>query len=357
MTQAETFRRELEKSAARMLHFGVSYGDWRKAAEAATDWDSWSGALAAMAQRYDEAGERAAQSDCMQSAVEHWRRAAVYFHYAQFKLPQGDWKRALQRECWRSYANAASWLEPAAVRFEVRHEGASFHGYLRVPPGPAASCVVLLNGLDSAREVELHAFADGFLRRGNAVFCWDGPGQGEGRNTIPMHRYSSVVSAVVDVLAAEIGDVPFGVFGVSFGGFLACHAAASDPRLEACVSLGGFHDARVLQRLPAPALDNLRVAYGLAPGSDVSILDDIITLAPLRGRLQGDLLIAHGTNDHLVDREQVDALSSWAGSRGQTLIYDGAEHVCTDRFPECLPALWDWMTQRLGATRSLEVAR
>lgn len=356
MTGTEAFRRELEKSTARLLHFGVSYGDWRKAAEESEHWEAFSDALAEMAERYEAAGDAAAQSEQKVSAAGHWRRAAVYFHYAQFKLGHGDRKRDRQRRCQKSHAKAAKWLEPPASRIEVRCGGASFPGYLRVPRRPFASCVVLINGLDSAKEVELHAFAEGFLRRGNAVFYWDGPGQGEGANGTPMHRYSEVVSAVLDRLAGETGDVPFGLFGVSFGGYLACHAAASDPRIEACVSLGGFHDARIAGRLPEPALANLRAAYGLPADSSIDALRDAITLAPLRGQLRGSLLIVHGTNDHLVDRAQVEALQEWGGANATSLIYDGAEHVCTDRFGECLPALWDWMTQRLRYARPMEVA-
>jgi alpha-beta hydrolase superfamily lysophospholipase len=350
MTPVETFRTELEKSVARLLHFGVSYGDFRKAAEGG-EWTSFSDALAGMAARYDTAGDDAALSDRPQSAAELWRRAAVYFHYAQFKLRAGEQKSAFQTRCRRSYAKAASRLEPPATRVEVRAGNASFFGYLRYPNAPATCCVVLINGLDSAKEVELHWFAEGFLRRGSAVFYWDGPGQGEGRDTIPMHRYSGVVSAALDTLTndSELADVAFGTFGVSFGGFLACQAAASDPRLAACVSLGGFHDARVLKRLPLPALDNLRLAYGLPLDADVAMLDDAITLEPLRGRMQGALLIVHGTNDHLVDAEQVDALAAWGGPLAETRVYQGAEHVCTDRFPEALPMLWDWMTTTLTA--------
>jgi kynurenine formamidase/pimeloyl-ACP methyl ester carboxylesterase len=308
---------ELEKSAARVLHFGVSYSDFRKAAEAG-DVASFSEALESMAAHYEATG--------------YETRAAVYYHYAQFKLRAGERKNALKASCRRSYAKAAGSLHPPVTRVE----GREFAGYLRSPISPT-SCVVLINGLDSAKEVELHAFAEGFLRRGSAVFYWDTP--------LPLHRHSSVVSAVLDALTPQLGDISFGVFGVSFGGFLACHAAASDARIAACVSLGGFHDARIVKRLPPPALDNLRLAYGLSPDADVAVLDDVITLEPLRGRMQRPLLIVHGTNDHLVDASQVDALKAWGGPLAETLIYEGAEHVCTDRFSEALPAIWDWMTE------------
>lgn len=349
MSLTDAFQADLAKSTGRVLHFGVSHGDLRRAA-AAGDWEGWSEVLEEIAERYEEAAGHAAVAGCRLSAAEGWCRAAVYYHYAQLKLRGGARKNSLQARCRESYAKGAGWLDPPARRIEVRFAGSVFPGYLR-SPAPQAPCVLLINGLDSAKEVELAFFAQGFLRRGNAVLTLDGPGQGEAGERVSMHRFAPMVSAALDALSGVPGidRGPFGIFGVSFGGFLACQAAASDPRLAACASLGGFHDSRVFARLPAPALDNLRRAYGLAAGADVAVLDGVVTLAPLRGRMDRPLLIVHGTADHLVDADQVRALTAWAGPAVETLIYEGAEHVCTDRFGECLPRLWDWMTLTLSA--------
>jgi fermentation-respiration switch protein FrsA (DUF1100 family) len=63
--------------------------------------------------------------------------------------------------------------------------------------------------------------------------------------------------------------------------------------------------------------------------------------------MQAPLLIVHGTADHLVDMEQITALQNWACGPVDALVLEGAEHVCCDRFNECLPAMGDWMLSQL----------
>lgn len=343
------FRAEAEKSACRVLHFGVAYADFRRAVQAGS-WDAWAADLGAAAARYEEQGDRAMATGAHASAAEAWRRAAACHHYAQIKLFPGTLKDDRRAAVRRSFAKAAAYLDPPAHALELDFEGARFPGYVRTPATPDG-CVLLVNGLDSAKEVELAHFAEGFLRRGLAVFFFDGPGQGTRPGGLPMTRFAELVSRVVDVLAERpaTAGVPFAIFGVSFGGHLACRAAALEPRLQACVSLGGFHDARILSRLPAPAHPALRAAYALDPDAPLDALEAEITLAPLRGRLERPLLVVHGSADHLVDSEQIDALRAWPARPAKVRIYEGAEHVCTDRFAECLPELWDWTAVTLRA--------
>ena len=225
-----TFRAELEKSTCRLLWFGVTYGDLRAAAEAGS-WPAWSERLAERATHYEELADEASARH-PESAGELWRRAAVYYHYAQLKLGQGEAKRRLQERCRESFAKGGPSLTPPARRIEVSLDGRTFPGYLRVAR-QGAPCVVLVNGLDSAKEVELARFAEGFLARGLSVFCFDGPGQGEGADGSTLEGAAPAVSAALDVLSREgeegaaLGDAPrFGLFGVSFGGHLACRIAA-----------------------------------------------------------------------------------------------------------------------------------
>ena len=44
---------------------------------------------------------------------------------------------------------------------------------------------------------------------------------------------------------------------------------------------------------------------------------------------------------------QITEMERWAGGRVETIIMEGSEHVCSDRFNECLPQMGDWMTNRL----------
>jgi len=343
---------DFEKNATRVLYFGLPFPDYRSATHAAS-WEEWSEMLTARGARYRELGLRALERGSLAAAVETLRSATSCFHYAQFKLAPGPRKAQLQAAVQSTYLAFAHALDPPAQAVEVLFEGSRFPGYLRTPRHPIG-CVLLVNGLDSCKEVELARFAEGFLRRGFAVYYFDGPGHGQRPGDIPMSKFSPMVAAALDALSArgELAGLGFAIFGVSYGGYLACHAAASDMRLQACVSLGGFHDGRILDRLPATAYVNLRNAYALPADTAAETMKETINLGPLTDRMDRPLLVVHGTRDHLVDDAQIEALRNWPRGRPTLHVYEGAEHVCTDRFEECLPALWDWMLDRFGGPRS-----
>jgi pimeloyl-ACP methyl ester carboxylesterase len=337
--------RELGAITCRVLHFGVPPGELRQAGEAG-DWPGWSARLAAAGERYRMAAEAAGETRWV-SAAELGRRAAACFHYAQLRLAPGPDRERLAAACRRAYARAAGLLHPPARAVAVPWLDGFLAGYLR-QARPGAPWVVLINGLDSAKEVELDRFAEGFLARGSSVCYFDTPGLGESPGPLSLERFDAALSALLDHLAREEGSCagPIGLFGVSFGGHLACRAAAREPRVAACVCLGGFHDARPLDRLPASARERLHQACGLGGGEELDL--SAFTLASLPGLGGRPLLVLHGTADHLVDAGQVEALAAWGGPGAEVRLLAGAEHACTDRFGELLPEVWDWMTARLA---------
>lgn len=349
--QANSIAPEVARMATRLLHFGVTYPDFQAAASA-SGWEEFGRVLVEKARRYENLADEAAARGRHASAAAGLRRAAAYFHFAEVKRTEPDIKRELHARVRNVYAKLAPLLSPPAEALDVPFAGQRLVGWLRVA-APRAPCVVLINGLDSTQEVELATFAEGFLERGLSVYTFEGPGQGALAGVLPLTRFDDAFHAVVDALRAHprVGASPLGVFGVSFGGHLACRVAAVVPRIRACVSLGGFHDGRVLPRLPPVAQANVRRAYGLPADAPLSALQELVNLAPLAGRMDRPLLVVHGTADQLVDMEQVDALRAWARGRTRVDMLEGAEHVCTDRFGECLPALWDWMADALRGTR------
>ena len=332
----------------RALQFGVSYTDLTEVSECSEDWDRWSERLTLIAHKYAEAGDAAARDHHLHSAAEHWRRASAYYHFAQLRLTESNRKKQLQLKTRESFAKLAPLLQPTAKRMEIPFAGAKLVGYLR-EARPSAPLVVLIGGLDSAKEVEMLSFSDNFLERGLSAFFFDGPGQGEVSGKLPMNgSFESAVSAVLDFLEGMgAGCDGFGVFGVSFGGYLACRAAASDPRLRACVCLGGFFDGRILSRLPVIAEQILRSAFGLRSSEELSPVEMQITLEPLAGLMTRPLLVVHGCDDHLVDEEQIRRLEQWAAGPSRIWRVPRAEHVCTNRFAECLPVIADWMADNV----------
>lgn len=334
---------------ARLLNFGVAYSDLERISLTATDWISFSREMGNLAELWMRQADKGWRFGHLETPRVQWKRASDYYHYAQLKLADSLLKESFRRASRKCYAKAAALLDPPAVRCEIPFRSAHIPGYLRAK-GPAAPCVILIGGLDSAKEVELHYFAEIFLQRECSVFFFDGPGQGElyDRESLAC-GFQDAVAAVIQFLRSDprVGAVPLGCFGVALGGYFACQAAALNPEIEACISIGGFFDARVLARLPALAQSTFIRAFGLAPDCDIAEIAPYINLAALTGRMKAPLLLVHGTADHLVDMEQITALRNWACGSVDTLIMEGSEHVCCDRFNECLPMMGDWMTSCL----------
>jgi len=153
---------------------------------------------------------------------------------------------------------------------------------------------------------------------------------------------ASVLQFVTCDQRVRAGEI--GCFGVSFGGYLACLSSAANPRISACISIGGFHDNRILPKLPPVAAATVKNAFGLAADADLSEINPYVTLEAQSGKMTAPLLIVHGTADHLVDSGQIEAMKAWALGPVETMVLEGSEHVCSDRFNECLPHMGDWMT-------------
>jgi pimeloyl-ACP methyl ester carboxylesterase len=342
----------------RLLQFGVSYGDMERMSRQTTDWPSFTNLMQDLAGRWEELGDEASRSGRLQTPREHWRHATDYYHYAQLRTPESLLKEKLRSASRRCYGKLMTVLDQPPIRCDIPFHGTSLPGYLRIAY-PGAPCVVLIGGLDSSKEVELHYFAEIFLKRSCSVFYFDGPGQGELLGHVPITGgFEDAVASAITFLTDDSGCRPeeIGCFGVSFGGHLACRAAASDPRISACISIGGFFDSRILERLPPIASAAVRKAFGVSGQSDVSEIAHRITLEPLRGQMKCPLLIVHGTQDHLVDMAQIDAMKDWASGPVETMVLEGSEHVCCDRFHDCLPFMGDWMADLLAQQNRLLVA-
>jgi kynurenine formamidase/pimeloyl-ACP methyl ester carboxylesterase len=333
---------------SRFLHFGVSYRDFRIAGARATTWSDWCTAMSEFADYYAARADKARDEDRRVTAAKCGLRAAAYYHFAHFKCPRSDSTAdAARRRCFDVYRSVADLLDPAALPLMLRCGPFTLPAYLR-RCGTNRPIVILLNGLDSCKEVELHRFGDLFLARGLNVLAVDAPGQGEAEDAAPLlPAFDAAVAPLLDWVE-RWNPAAVGVFGVSFGGHLAARAAALDSRISACVSLGGFHDGEVLARLPEPAAAAFRQSFRLESQEPLTSAGYLLNLKTLRDTLDRPLLIVHGGNDHLVTPSQVERLSEWGGEYATTWIVEGAEHVCTDRFADVLPEIGDWVCQRLS---------
>ena len=98
--------------------------------------------------------------------------------FAHFKTsPAARDAAVAERRCVEVYRGIADLLHPAAIPVVLRCGGVTVPAYFRCAAA-GAPIVILLNGLDSCKEVELHRFGDLFLARGLNVLAVDAPARG-----------------------------------------------------------------------------------------------------------------------------------------------------------------------------------
>jgi pimeloyl-ACP methyl ester carboxylesterase len=351
----EQFR--VETMFSRLLQFGVTYGDLMRVTSESSDWISWSYKLNRVAETYLSMAANAADVGSQVSAAHFWRLATIYFHYSQIRVPVSDIKMKRRSQTAQAFRN---WLKAAGEyvhALDVPFGKIKLPGYL-LGRDSSAPLVVLIGGLDSAKEVELYTLAQEFRVRGMQCFIFDGPGQGELLTRIPLElRFELVLPTVVDYLVEHCSASEIGVFGVSLGGHLAARATAADERIRGCISIGGFYDTGTLSRLPAFAAETLRHALAVQNGRSLDQVINGASVADAAPHMSRPLFLIHGMNDHLVEEDQMAKFEKWARGNARIWRMEGAEHVCTDRFAECLPVMGDWMKDILSTNpRSIGTA-
>ncbi|ROO88404.1 serine aminopeptidase S33 family [Actinocorallia herbida] len=268
------------------------------------------------------------------SAGAHLRTAARWFHMATLAplWTAGVGEAAAEADA--ALAAALALLEPAARRIE----GDGFTGWLR-GPADAAATVVVVPGLDSAKE-EFLDVADALLARGLAVFAMDGPGQGVlAADTTVQADCHRVVGRVLDALGAERA----GAVGLSLGGYYAAETAAREPRIAAAATVSGPFRLD-WDDLPAFLQGVLaRRAGGEAEAAEFARRIDLAELAP---RITAPLLVVDGGRD-VVPGVTNGAVLAGAAPRGEYLCVPHGDHLLGNARPDWLPQLADWITRAL----------
>lgn len=364
----ETYRQR-EPLFGRMIFAGLAWGDLVLAlrglgpdsAGAPEDWRAWHRAWSEHGASCEAKAQDAAAAGYQVTAMEMYRRAAACHHFAQvFSFDDPAGKLASRRRVTELFERAIPGLPHRTDKLEIGFRGLRLPGYLLSPvPALARPCVVMVNGGDSAKEVELLAFAQPLLKRGMAVALFDGPGQGELLGVAPMVvDFEAVVREVLRALGTrdEVDGGRIGLCGISFGGYLAARAAACNQGIRACATLSGGFDHDNFGTWRPPLKKNLQHVFGV---DDPSLMERIaveelnLRQAP---RLRSALLCLHGEHDEVVPLASCRRLLDWADGARDLVVFPSASHVCTDHFPEILSLLGDWLSDRLGASRDEDLS-
>ncbi|MDW9583232.1 alpha/beta hydrolase [Sinorhizobium meliloti] len=319
---------------------------------------TWTNVFEALAERF-EAAARQAQTTL--GACGQWRAAAASFQAATYgaHLAPGTFVDAgrilaLRERARRAYSEALP-LDPYAARLSIACGKTEMDAVLRWPPASSPeeteALVLLLNGLDSITEAEMHGFGAPFLERGFAVLALDAPfarrRSGGFTPLLSLHHHANEILAVASQRCPAAHR--FGLFGVSLGGLLAAHLLSASPSFSAAVV---FSPPAFLPRdfLKEPRLRLMLSVALQCPEKSVDArfveLEALAlsTLAPPQGALR----IFATRDDRVFSPEHVDAFVLWA--KGLELSWFEAEHVGTTKFHFLLPQAADWLAARLGPT-------
>lgn len=337
----------------RLAFAGFPYGELRQACAEAASHGHWQRVFLARARSWRKLAVRAQSGGNLVSAAQFWRWAACAYHAASFSFhletPARGWQvrisrfRTAARWC---YVNSLGLASQDIVPVVLNSNSISVRAYLRKPQMGFRGAVVLVNGLDSISEVELHMFGSWMVERGLAVLAVDLPAglrRNGGTNGSIHKEVDAAGNAAAEWLTTHLGVQRIGAFGVSFGGNIVARLLA-----------GGRYTAGVAVSPPAflggkeLSLERLRRMLGWSFAvNDVQVEKtaasfSLSTLAAPAGKI----LLCEMDSDELFGREHSKSFQAWGGERVQTVHFPG-EHVGTSTFHLWLPTACDWLKTAL----------
>jgi dienelactone hydrolase len=340
--------------APRFLANGVDPNDLQRLASGITSWAGWCPAWCQAGLTHEELGREALAEARRRSAGEHLSRAAVYYHFAKFLLVEDrEQMRQTHARALRCLLDALPHLDPPGQRIEIPFMGSRLAGVLRMPAGPGPHpVVVLVAGLDSTKE-ELGSTERSFLARNLATFSVDGPGQGEAEYELPIQAdWGPPGAAILDALAAR-GDMDarrLGVWGISLGGYYAARWAAADPRVRACITLGGPFDlGEAWAGLPQLTRDAFRARSGATSEQEARAAAGSLSLEGWATRINCPLLVVAGKQDRIFHWSQAARLAEEASGPTTMLLLEEGNHTCANIVYRHRPRSADWMARQLSA--------
>lgn len=331
-----------------------------------TAWEAGGDNLVSLAEEDKAAGN-------LLSAGDKLNRAAVYFITAERMQAHGYAPRkALYAKFLRTFSEGLALSHSNTQRFEVPYKGAHLAGLFTPAEGVTgpAPCLVIINGLDSTKEMVYRAglFPELLARRGIASLFLDQPGTGE---ALRLHGLTAVVETeqwatpVMDYLQArpEIDPQRIGLLGVSLGGYYCPRAVAFEPRFALGVVWGANHNwGEVQQRRlaregerPVPHYwEHVRWVWGASDMSEFMAIAEQVHLDGVMDRIKVPFLVTHGEADRQIPLEYAHrSYAQLTASPDRELKVftpreGGIHHSSLDNTANAGACIADWVARRLG---------
>ena len=305
------------------------------------------------------------------TAGNYYLRAGIYHYNAERFIAPGPAKRAQGEKAYECWHTGIRLREPSVEFIEVPYEGKSLPGLFLPAEGSEtpAPTVLVLNGMDNAKEMSIFFAGKEFSRRGFNTLALDGPGMGEARRLrdIPSrYDYEVAGTAAFDYLVSR-GDVDpdrIAVMGYSFGGYYSSRIAAYEHRYRACVALSALHwdlagwQRKIMERnRSAPhsvAQSNFQFRWvvGAQTQEEGIAIAEKFSLKDVAEQIECPFLVTHGGRDRVVPVENAHKLYEAVGSKNKSIkIFTeeegGAEHAHVDNRQVGIDFVADWLAENL----------
>ena len=331
------------------------------------EWTAIGGAIERQAQAMLKDGRTTTAGDYL-------LRAGIYLYNAERFILPGAEKREAGMRAYGVWHEGIRKRYPEIEFVEVPYEGITLPSLFMPAQGAKGSArpaptVVVVNGMDNAKEMSIFFAGLDFARRGFNVLCMDGPGQGETMRARGVHsRYDYEVpgAAAYDYLAGrpDVDEKRVCIMGYSFGGYYSSSIAAFEKRYAACIALSALHwdlagwQTRIRDKnKDAPssvAQSNFQFQWVVGAESvDAAIeIAKKFSLADVAKNITCPFLVTHGGNDRVVPVENAPKLYEAVGSKSKTIrIFStedgGAEHAHVDNRPVGIAYAADWLTANM----------
>ncbi len=351
-TDTSTFVHDTWESFSwRMMSNYVSPWERERLQEEIKDWSQWCRAWSAAAEGHVARGDEALQAGHGETAAQAYITAGLFYHWASFLFTHDEEQfRAALEAGEAAFAKAAPHAEHPMEIMKIPFEGFELRGYFRYPRGASGRVplAVLIPGADSNKE-ELYDHGAHMLRRGIAVFCFDGPGHA----LVSFHQklrpdYEKPIKAVLDALLArdDVDPNRVALGGISYGGQFAIRGAVFDPRVKAVLSVSSWYTAQGRYPNQRP-VSKLALKQYLGP--DPEAVQNTMTLEGVCDRLTVPLLQVYGGKDPASPRQQADRIAAEVKGPQTLQLYEEGVHVCNNIWFKSRPFAADWLADTLGA--------
>lgn len=310
------------------------------------------------------------------SAGEKMGRAALYYSIAERMQAHGFEHRLAM------YKHSLDWFEQSrqltrenCVRVEIPYAGRHIAGlYVKAEgwqPGQRVPIVVVMNGLDSTKEMlQKSVMGTMFARRGLSTLFIDQPGTGEALrllNLPAIHNTEAWASPVVDWLVQhpEVDAQRIGALGVSLGGYYCPRAVAFEPRFACGAVWGANHDWRAVQQArlkregenPVPHYwKHVQWVFGAQNMDDFFAKAEPMHLNGVVDKIRVPFLVTHGENDRQIPLKYAYQTFEQLVNcpKKDLFIFDastgGVEHSSLDNPYNAGSQIADWLAEQLGGT-------